>query len=138
MNDVLRSFLHRFMLVFFDDILIYSSSWAEHSGVDLQGMPAMPWHTLRFCRLLEYIYVRKTCVYSIGGGRRRRLASPRKLAKQPSAHDTLIAASAVTHRVSGVSIHDTDRMKGLFLKLTQTASHTRTIVSSRLHTRRCN
>jgi hypothetical protein len=30
MNAVLWSFLHRFVLVFFNDILIYSSSWAEH------------------------------------------------------------------------------------------------------------
>jgi hypothetical protein len=30
MNDVLRPFLWRFILVFFDDILIYGSSWSEH------------------------------------------------------------------------------------------------------------
>jgi hypothetical protein len=30
MNEVLRSFLRRFILVFFDDILIYNMSWADH------------------------------------------------------------------------------------------------------------
>jgi hypothetical protein len=32
MNDVLRPFLCRFVLVFFDDILIFSNSWVEHLG----------------------------------------------------------------------------------------------------------
>jgi hypothetical protein len=30
MNDVLHAYLRRFVLVFFDDILIYNASWADH------------------------------------------------------------------------------------------------------------
>jgi hypothetical protein len=30
MNDVLKLFLRRFVLIFFDDILIYNLSWSEH------------------------------------------------------------------------------------------------------------
>ncbi|WVZ62966.1 LOW QUALITY PROTEIN: hypothetical protein U9M48_012652 [Paspalum notatum var. saurae] len=37
MNEVLRPFLRRFVLVFFDDILVYCQSWAEH----LQHMHAV-------------------------------------------------------------------------------------------------
>ncbi|WVZ49317.1 hypothetical protein U9M48_000686 [Paspalum notatum var. saurae] len=38
MNDMLRPYQRRFVLVFFDDILIYSTTWAEH----LQHRPPRP------------------------------------------------------------------------------------------------
>lgn len=30
MNELFRPYMQRFMLVFFDDILIYSLSWSDH------------------------------------------------------------------------------------------------------------
>jgi hypothetical protein len=50
MNDVLRPYLRKFVLVFFDDILIYSASWAEHLrhvGIALETLQAHHLHLKR-------------------------------------------------------------------------------------------
>jgi hypothetical protein len=46
MNEVLRPFLRRFVLVFFDDILIYSSSWSNHLRHVKLVLEAMRTHQL--------------------------------------------------------------------------------------------
>ena len=50
MNDVLRPYLRRFVLVFFDDILIYSSSWAEHLQHIIVVLNALRAHRLHLKR----------------------------------------------------------------------------------------
>jgi hypothetical protein len=50
MNDVLQSFLRLFVLVFFDDILIYSSSWTEHLQHILLVLDALRRHCLHVKR----------------------------------------------------------------------------------------
>jgi hypothetical protein len=46
MNNVLRPFLRRFVLVFFDDILIYSKSWADHLRHLRVILTELRWHIL--------------------------------------------------------------------------------------------
>jgi hypothetical protein len=46
MNDVLRPFLRRFVLVFFDDILIYNKSWADHLRHLRVILTELRWHVL--------------------------------------------------------------------------------------------
>jgi hypothetical protein len=46
MNDVLKPFIRKFVLVFFDDILIFSSSWAEHLQYIKQVLQVLQEHHL--------------------------------------------------------------------------------------------
>jgi hypothetical protein len=46
MNEVLHPFLRRFVLVFFDDILIYNSSWSDHLRHVKLVLEAMRTHQL--------------------------------------------------------------------------------------------
>lgn len=50
MNSVLRPFLRKFVLVFFDDILIYSSSWSTHLQHINAVLSALRDHQLRLKR----------------------------------------------------------------------------------------
>ena len=57
LNDVLRPFLRHFVLVFFDDILIYSMSWADH----LRHLRAI----LRELCLHRLFVKRSKCAYGV-------------------------------------------------------------------------
>jgi hypothetical protein len=50
MNDVLWPFLHKFVLVFFDDILVFSRSWSEHLQHVKQVFQALRDHKLTLKR----------------------------------------------------------------------------------------
>jgi hypothetical protein len=50
MNDVLRPFIRKFMLVFFDDILVFSRSWSEHLQHVKQVFQALRDHKLALKR----------------------------------------------------------------------------------------
>ena len=50
MNSVLRPFLRKFVLVFFDDILIYSPSWSSHLQHINTVLTALRDHQLRLKR----------------------------------------------------------------------------------------
>jgi hypothetical protein len=50
MNTVLRPFLHKFVLVFFDDILIYSPTWSSHLQHLNAVLSALRAHQLRLKR----------------------------------------------------------------------------------------
>jgi hypothetical protein len=50
MNTVLRPFLRKFVLVFFDDILIYSPSWSSHLQHINAVLSALRDHQLRLKR----------------------------------------------------------------------------------------
>ena len=57
MNDVLRPYLRRFVLVFFDDILIYSSSWAEHLQHIVVVLNALRAHRLHLKRSVAGVFL---------------------------------------------------------------------------------
>jgi hypothetical protein len=57
MNDTLKSYIQKFVLAFFDDILIYSATWADH----LQHL-RMVLDTLRQCHL--FAKDSQVCVWS--------------------------------------------------------------------------
>lgn len=55
MNNLLKSYLRKFLLVFFDDILVYSKSWVEH----LEHLGEV----LRTLRRNQWVANRKKCEF---------------------------------------------------------------------------
>ena len=76
MNDVLRPFLRRFVLVFFDDILIYSRTWADHLRHLRAVFGALQQHQL-FVKRSKCAFAASSVAYlgHVGVGRRRRHGS---------------------------------------------------------------
>jgi hypothetical protein len=62
MNEVLRPFLCRFVLVFFDDIPIYSSSWAKHLQHLRLILDALKQHHM-FMKCSKCVFVCSEVVY---------------------------------------------------------------------------
>lgn len=58
MNDVLKSFIRKFLLVFFDDILVYSGSWSSH----LQHVKKVLQTLREQCLTLK----RSKCLFGVG------------------------------------------------------------------------
>jgi hypothetical protein len=50
MNGILKPFIRKFVLVFFDDILVFSSSWAEHLHLVKQVFEVLREHKLALKR----------------------------------------------------------------------------------------
>ena len=47
MNDVLRLFIDSFVIVYLDDILVYSATWEEHISHLMQVLEIMKKHQLK-------------------------------------------------------------------------------------------
>jgi hypothetical protein len=62
MNSVLRSFLRKFVLIFFDDILIYSPNWSTHLQHLNAVLSALRSHQLRL-QLSKCSFVQPTVAY---------------------------------------------------------------------------
>ena len=55
MNDILHAFLRWFVLVFFDDILIYSSTWVDHLR-HLRAILLVLWQHRLFVKRSKYAF----------------------------------------------------------------------------------
>jgi hypothetical protein len=72
MNDVLHNLIRHFVLVFFNDILIYNTSWSSHLQSSAACAPSVPtpWHTLGMSSPLKGLPWMPTRFKWSGHGRR--------------------------------------------------------------------
>lgn len=88
MNDIFRMYLYKFVLVFFDNILVYIRTWNDHLTPSTRGF----WHPVRKSHVCKTVQV-QFCLFSSGVSWSYRLQRrSSSWSKKDTMHDRLAAS----------------------------------------------